>query len=320
MQDYRSALIVGAGDGLSASLARLFAAEGLKVGLAARNADKLRELGGRDGCGDRRLRRWRAGPGRSAVRRRWMRRSAGRRTSSSTTPARAVAARWSSSTRRRWPTPCASRRLAGSWSRKQAARRMLPRARVPSCSPAPQPASRATSTPRRSRWASSRCAAWPRALPASLRRKASMSPTSSLMAPSAIPVGPRRRTRRIPCSTPMRSRAPISTSSAAPQRLDLGGRAAPVGRELLAPAVRRATTAPAATAIRTLGSGLARSLAGLLKGASSPSRASRADCARVSLPRGPSRSPRQPPDRPARIGCATIAAAAAGDSASARAM
>lgn len=42
LQDYRSALIVGAGDGLSASLARLFAAEGLKVGLAARNVDKLR--------------------------------------------------------------------------------------------------------------------------------------------------------------------------------------------------------------------------------------------------------------------------------------
>jgi NAD(P)-dependent dehydrogenase (short-subunit alcohol dehydrogenase family) len=41
MQDYQSALIVGAGDGLSASLARLFAAEGLKVGLAARNVTKL---------------------------------------------------------------------------------------------------------------------------------------------------------------------------------------------------------------------------------------------------------------------------------------
>jgi NAD(P)-dependent dehydrogenase (short-subunit alcohol dehydrogenase family) len=41
LQDYRSALVVGAGDGLSASLARLFAAEGLKVGLAARNVDKL---------------------------------------------------------------------------------------------------------------------------------------------------------------------------------------------------------------------------------------------------------------------------------------
>ena len=41
---YRSALIVGVGEGLSASLARLFAEEGLKVGLVARNAEKLRSL------------------------------------------------------------------------------------------------------------------------------------------------------------------------------------------------------------------------------------------------------------------------------------
>ena len=38
------ALIVGAGSGLSASLARLFAAEGMKVCLAARNPGKLAEL------------------------------------------------------------------------------------------------------------------------------------------------------------------------------------------------------------------------------------------------------------------------------------
>ncbi|MDX2270350.1 MAG: SDR family NAD(P)-dependent oxidoreductase [Cyanobacteriota bacterium] len=38
------ALIVGAGDGLSASLARLLAAEGFKVALAARNIEKLRGL------------------------------------------------------------------------------------------------------------------------------------------------------------------------------------------------------------------------------------------------------------------------------------
>lgn len=44
MSEFKSALIVGAGDGLSASLARLLAAEGLRVGLAARNVDKLREL------------------------------------------------------------------------------------------------------------------------------------------------------------------------------------------------------------------------------------------------------------------------------------
>jgi len=38
---YETALIVGAGSGLSASLARLFAREGLRVALAARNSEKL---------------------------------------------------------------------------------------------------------------------------------------------------------------------------------------------------------------------------------------------------------------------------------------
>ncbi|HET7197237.1 MAG TPA: SDR family NAD(P)-dependent oxidoreductase [Burkholderiales bacterium] len=44
MADKPGALIVGAGSGLSASLARLAAAEGLRVGLAARNPGKLAEL------------------------------------------------------------------------------------------------------------------------------------------------------------------------------------------------------------------------------------------------------------------------------------
>ena len=39
-----NALIVGAGSGLSAALARLFAKEGMKVALAARNTDKLGAL------------------------------------------------------------------------------------------------------------------------------------------------------------------------------------------------------------------------------------------------------------------------------------
>ena len=44
MPDYRTALIVGAGSGLSASLARLFSKNGLKVALAARSTDKLAGL------------------------------------------------------------------------------------------------------------------------------------------------------------------------------------------------------------------------------------------------------------------------------------
>src|SRR6202171_2649718 len=41
---YKTALIVGAGEGLSASLARLFAREGLRVALAARRVEKLGAL------------------------------------------------------------------------------------------------------------------------------------------------------------------------------------------------------------------------------------------------------------------------------------
>lgn len=41
---YERALIVGAGDGLSASIARTFASAGLKIGLAARNIDKIQAL------------------------------------------------------------------------------------------------------------------------------------------------------------------------------------------------------------------------------------------------------------------------------------
>jgi NAD(P)-dependent dehydrogenase (short-subunit alcohol dehydrogenase family) len=48
--DTRSALIVGAGAGLSASLARLFAKHGMRVALAARNADKLTALAAETGA------------------------------------------------------------------------------------------------------------------------------------------------------------------------------------------------------------------------------------------------------------------------------
>jgi NAD(P)-dependent dehydrogenase (short-subunit alcohol dehydrogenase family) len=47
---YTTALIVGAGEGLSASLARLFSREGIKVALAARKIEKLGELCGKTGA------------------------------------------------------------------------------------------------------------------------------------------------------------------------------------------------------------------------------------------------------------------------------
>ena len=48
---YRSALIVGTGPGLSASLARLFAKQGLAVAVAARQTDKLAALAKETGAG-----------------------------------------------------------------------------------------------------------------------------------------------------------------------------------------------------------------------------------------------------------------------------
>jgi NAD(P)-dependent dehydrogenase (short-subunit alcohol dehydrogenase family) len=50
MAKQETALIVGAGRGLSASLARLFAAESMRVALAARNADKLSGLAAETGA------------------------------------------------------------------------------------------------------------------------------------------------------------------------------------------------------------------------------------------------------------------------------
>src|ERR1700688_4479736 len=47
---YKTALIIGAGEGLSASLARLFAREGMRVALAARKTEKLASLGTETGA------------------------------------------------------------------------------------------------------------------------------------------------------------------------------------------------------------------------------------------------------------------------------
>src|ERR1700728_2530282 len=59
---YKNALIVGAGAGLSASLARLLAREGIKVALAARSIEKLGALCSETGAGDlRQCLRWLSG-------------------------------------------------------------------------------------------------------------------------------------------------------------------------------------------------------------------------------------------------------------------
>jgi NAD(P)-dependent dehydrogenase (short-subunit alcohol dehydrogenase family) len=50
MESFRSALIVGTGPGLSASLARLFARNGLTVALASRRTDKLAALASETGA------------------------------------------------------------------------------------------------------------------------------------------------------------------------------------------------------------------------------------------------------------------------------
>src|SRR5215475_5463806 len=68
---YKTALIVGAGEGLSASLARIFAREKIKIALAARKFEKLgalcRESGARPLCRPGTHR----GPGRDRGRRLW---------------------------------------------------------------------------------------------------------------------------------------------------------------------------------------------------------------------------------------------------------
>ena len=66
--NYKTALIVGAGEGLSASLARLFAREGIRVALAARRIEKLGALCSRDRRTRLCLRRHRARRGRAPVR------------------------------------------------------------------------------------------------------------------------------------------------------------------------------------------------------------------------------------------------------------
>ncbi len=137
----RSALIVGAGAGLSAALARLFAAEGYAVPLVARDTAKLAALAGRDR--------------RDAGRRRCNRRRGDRRRGGSRRPRPAGVAVYNPSSRTRGPLvdldpadvapgagcrppsapSCwARRRRGGCWRRSR-----WTAAAAPSCSPGPRP-------------------------------------------------------------------------------------------------------------------------------------------------------------------------------------
>ena len=138
MPRFDHVLIVGAGEGLSASLARAFAREGAKIALAARRPEKLeslcRELGATAHRCDA------AEPADVAALFRELD-EAGR------TPAAVV---YNPSRRSRGPLvdldpeevrrTCWSRPTAASSSPRRRCARMLPRRRVPSCSPAPRPA------------------------------------------------------------------------------------------------------------------------------------------------------------------------------------
>ena len=189
MPKYKNALIVGAGEGLSASLARLLSREGIKVALAARKVEKLGALCTETGAkafacdatnADDVERLFGLVEREIGVSRIW----------SSTMPAGGRAAPSPIWCRPMWPRRSRSRRSAAFWWRSRRCSACCRTGTAPSCSPAPPPASRAIRSRRRSRWASSRCAAWPRAWRANCRRRASISRISSSTAASAAPREP----------------------------------------------------------------------------------------------------------------------------------
>ena len=169
-----NALIVGAGEGISASFARLLARNGVKVALAARRPDKLAGLAGETGASVH---------GCDVV-------DAGQVARLFEELDQAVGAldlvlynpsyRTNGALVELDPAEVQKALMVSAYGgflvAQQAARRMLRAGRrARSCSPAPRRASRATNARRRSRWASSRCAGSPRAWRASSRPRTSTS-------------------------------------------------------------------------------------------------------------------------------------------------
>ena len=226
---YRIALIVGAGSGISASLARGLAAAGLRVGLAARNVDKLAALASETGaatfpvdasdlalsldCSRRRTTGW-ANP-----------------TSCISTPAPAPTARLRSSTRRPCARPSRFRRLAVLTVR-EAARRMIPHGRGAILLTGASASVKGY--PHSAAFAMGKFAL--RGLAQSTARE--LGPKGIHVAHFVIDGGVRSaggriwRTVRTARSILARSRRPIEYAATA-QRLVFGGRAAALGRDLL---------------------------------------------------------------------------------------
>ena len=164
---YRTALIVGVGGGLSASVARTFTKAGMKVALAARRANDLaalaKEIGGKAFACD-------------ATKHAEVAKLFADVEAAFGAPDVVV---YNASYRTRGPfvelDPAEVEKtlivsaFAGFLVAQEAAKRMLPAGTARSCSLARPPASRATRNRRRSPWASSRCAAWRRAWRGSCR-------------------------------------------------------------------------------------------------------------------------------------------------------
>ena len=168
------ALIVGAGSGLSASIARAFAGAGMKIALAARGVGDLgplaTEIGAATFVADA------TDP--AAVTKLY--------TDVGSAVGDPYAVVYNASYRTRGPLvdldpaevekSIAVTAFGGFLVAQEAVRRMLPKGQAQFCSPAHRRASRVTPSRRPSPWASSRCAGLRKAWRANWRRRAFMSP------------------------------------------------------------------------------------------------------------------------------------------------
>ena len=194
---YKIALIVGAGEGLSASLARLFAREGIRVALAARGIEKLGAL-----CAETGARAFAC----DSTNAEEVERLFGMVEREIGTPDVVV---YNASGRARGAfldlVPAEVARsiavsgFGGFLVAQQAVRRMLPQKQAPSCSRGRRRASKAIRNRRRSRWASLRYADWRRAWRANCHHKAFTSRILSLTAAFAALSAPNLPSGRIRC-------------------------------------------------------------------------------------------------------------------------